>query len=142
MERSHGTLRPEFLDTAGPFTTVQKAQQALDLGRRTTTPTARTRAWIRTICRREGSHARFDTKCRSNRGGGPGPVAALGLQGCPVRRLGARVAAIDAPCVFNSGGRLCRHCPWDRMCRVALRGRESRSATLPRSQNPGTVASQ
>jgi transposase InsO family protein len=30
VERFHGTLRPEFLDTAGPFTSVQDAQAAID----------------------------------------------------------------------------------------------------------------
>jgi transposase InsO family protein len=30
VERFHGTLRPEFLDTAGPFTSIVQAQAALD----------------------------------------------------------------------------------------------------------------
>jgi transposase InsO family protein len=30
VERFHGTLRPEFLDTAGPFASVQQAQAAVD----------------------------------------------------------------------------------------------------------------
>lgn len=71
-------------------------------------------------------------------------MAALGLQGCPVRRLGARVAAIDAPFVFNSGGRLCRHCPWDRMCRVALRGRgisQRYPAAIPKPRHGGVSMS-
>jgi transposase InsO family protein len=30
VERFHGTLRPEFLDIAGPFTSIEEAQSALD----------------------------------------------------------------------------------------------------------------
>lgn len=30
VERFHGTLRPEFLDVAGPFTSIEAAQTELD----------------------------------------------------------------------------------------------------------------
>jgi len=30
VERFHGTFRPDFLDAAGPFTSLEQAQAAVD----------------------------------------------------------------------------------------------------------------
>ena len=43
VERFHGTFRPDFLDDAEPFTSVEEAQAAVDAWVGTTTPSGPTR---------------------------------------------------------------------------------------------------
>ncbi|MEU4640346.1 IS481 family transposase [Micromonospora sp. NPDC023814] len=47
VERFHGTVRPDFLDTAGPFTSLREAQAGWTLTCCTTTPTDPTRPSMR-----------------------------------------------------------------------------------------------